>query len=140
MASLVPVVRFEIESNDDAKIYVTVSWWRMRKDFLDTLCVQTNTAAARWLFFSLFRTERTVLNWKSKDSREWFIKSTAPFGGKVLEGVVVRGVVGNSWEYGNVGGEMKNKRKAIKEHHVNETKERGRRGIDKINWEKETGD
>jgi hypothetical protein len=25
MASLVPVVRFEIESNDDAKIYVTVS-------------------------------------------------------------------------------------------------------------------
>jgi hypothetical protein len=41
--------------------------------------------------------------------------------------------VGNSWEYGNVGGEVKKKRTAIKEHHVNETKETGRRGIHKIN-------
>jgi hypothetical protein len=44
---------------------------------------------------------------------------------------------GNAWEYGNGEGESvrvaKNKRTAIREHHVNETKETGRGGIHKIN-------
>jgi hypothetical protein len=55
-----------------------------------------HTAVNRYVSFSLFTTERSVLNSKSKDSREWFINSTARFGGEVLEGVVARGVVGNS--------------------------------------------
>jgi hypothetical protein len=54
------------------------------------------------------------------------IKCTARLEGLWREG-------GDSWEYGNVGGGVKNKRMAIKEHHRNETKETGRRGIHKIN-------
>jgi hypothetical protein len=82
------------------------------------------TASNTSVTFLLFTTECTVLNLKSKEPREWFINCTAPWGGG---GGVVARRAGNSWEYGNGGGGVKNKRTAIKEHHVNETKETERR-------------
>jgi hypothetical protein len=80
-----------------------------------------NTAVNRTVSFALFSAETSSKG--AKKSRQLFIKCAARFGGEVSEG----------WEYGNVGGEVKNKRMALKEHHVNGTKETGKRGIHKIN-------